>query len=214
MKLSTKVSTLALAMSAIGSQTALAAADVWDSADPWGTSVLSDYAGWNVFTDDDTVTAGIQDTTPQFGTSAASIEETTGAGFLISSQNIYSFSVPTSFVAELSGTATGFYDVYLRIATIGNDPLTTASLNGVNATAVTAFSEAAAQGTEQELYWKWSNVAGATSYTFDFGTAAAHASLDQVSLATVAAVPEPETYAMFLAGVGLMGFIGRRRIKS
>ncbi len=28
---------------------------------------------------------------------------------------------------------------------------------------------------------------------------------------TVAAVPEPETYAMFLAGLGLMGFIARRR---
>lgn len=28
----------------------------------------------------------------------------------------------------------------------------------------------------------------------------------------VAAVPEPESYAMFLAGLGLMGFIARRRI--
>lgn len=30
----------------------------------------------------------------------------------------------------------------------------------------------------------------------------------------VAAVPEPETYAMFLAGLGVMGFLGRRRRKS
>ena len=28
---------------------------------------------------------------------------------------------------------------------------------------------------------------------------------------SVAAVPEPETYAMFMAGLGLMGFIARRR---
>ncbi|MBX3616406.1 FxDxF family PEP-CTERM protein [Nitrosomonas sp.] len=28
---------------------------------------------------------------------------------------------------------------------------------------------------------------------------------------TVAAVPEPETYAMFLAGLGLLGFLSRRR---
>ena len=27
----------------------------------------------------------------------------------------------------------------------------------------------------------------------------------------VAAVPEPETYAMMLAGLGLMGFVARRR---
>lgn len=30
---------------------------------------------------------------------------------------------------------------------------------------------------------------------------------------SVAAVPEPDTYAMFLAGLGLMGFIARRRAK-
>jgi hypothetical protein len=34
-------------------------------------------------------------------------------------------------------------------------------------------------------------------------------SLDNVSL--VSAVPEPETYAMFLAGLGMMGFMSRRR---
>jgi hypothetical protein len=28
---------------------------------------------------------------------------------------------------------------------------------------------------------------------------------------TVTAVPEPETYALFMAGLGLMGFIARRR---
>jgi len=28
---------------------------------------------------------------------------------------------------------------------------------------------------------------------------------------TVAAVPEPETYSMLLAGLGLLGFIARRR---
>ncbi|WP_295990568.1 FxDxF family PEP-CTERM protein [Rugamonas sp.] len=34
-------------------------------------------------------------------------------------------------------------------------------------------------------------------------------SLDNVRL--TAAVPEPETYGMLLAGLGLMGFIARRR---
>ncbi len=31
---------------------------------------------------------------------------------------------------------------------------------------------------------------------------------------SVAAVPEPETYAMFMTGFGLMGFIARRRKNS
>ena len=32
--------------------------------------------------------------------------------------------------------------------------------------------------------------------------------------ASIAAVPEPETYAMFLAGLGLMGAVARRRARS
>jgi hypothetical protein len=38
--------------------------------------------------------------------------------------------------------------------------------------------------------------------------------LSEVQFNTVSAVPEPETYAMFLAGLGLMGFIARRRKTS
>ena len=34
---------------------------------------------------------------------------------------------------------------------------------------------------------------------------------EDITLATVTAVPEPETYAMLLAGLGLMGFVARRR---
>jgi hypothetical protein len=37
--------------------------------------------------------------------------------------------------------------------------------------------------------------------------------LDNVSV-SVSAVPEPETYAMLLAGLGLVGFISRRRRKT
>ena len=35
-----------------------------------------------------------------------------------------------------------------------------------------------------------------------------------VSQTITAAVPEPETYALMLAGLGLMGFIARRRRKA
>ncbi|MBI4936821.1 MAG: FxDxF family PEP-CTERM protein [Nitrosomonadales bacterium] len=31
---------------------------------------------------------------------------------------------------------------------------------------------------------------------------------------SIAAVPEPETYAMLLAGLGLLGFTARRRVRS
>ena len=37
---------------------------------------------------------------------------------------------------------------------------------------------------------------------------------EDITLAAVTAVPEPETYAMLLAGLGLMGFVARRRSKD
>jgi hypothetical protein len=42
-------------------------------------------------------------------------------------------------------------------------------------------------------------------------TWSANSNVAQFDNINVAAVPEPETYAMFLAGLGLMGFMARRR---
>ncbi len=56
------------------------------------------------------------------------------------------------------------------------------------------------------------------NYTLRFATVANQSSLqlgvDNVSINAVAAVPEAETYAMMLAGLGLIGFVGRRRNKN
>jgi hypothetical protein len=49
------------------------------------------------------------------------------------------------------------------------------------------------------------NALGVTGATFYFGTAGEH---------ITTAIPEPETYAMLLAGLGLMGFVARRRQKA
>lgn len=39
-------------------------------------------------------------------------------------------------------------------------------------------------------------------------------SIDNINATAVTAVPEPETYAMLLAGLGMMGVVGRRRRKA
>ncbi len=37
---------------------------------------------------------------------------------------------------------------------------------------------------------------------------------ETICISAVSAVPEPETYAMMLGGLGLMGFVARRRNKA
>lgn len=62
-------------------------------------------------------------------------------------------------------------------------------------------------------------VSGMNSIRFDYGAMQGIGDeswgLDNVGLsATVAAVPEPETYALMLAGLGLVGFAARRRKRA
>ena len=54
---------------------------------------------------------------------------------------------------------------------------------------------------------------GVIRFTVDSHDVDTQATLDLRNLAVtaVSAVPEPETYAMLLAGLGLIGFLGRRR---
>ena len=55
----------------------------------------------------------------------------------------------------------------------------------------------------------WTNPSGAQHvYVLNLTDAAGNIYQDQLY---VAAIPEPETYAMLLAGLGLMGFVARRR---
>jgi hypothetical protein len=71
--------------------------------------------------------------------------------------------------------------------------------NGVTSNNVTAFYRFDA-----------GNTTGINSFTTSFA-ALSNATLYATALAPVAAVPEPGTYAMLLAGLGLMGFVARRR---
>lgn len=54
-----------------------------------------------------------------------------------------------------------------------------------------------------------------TSFSVNFGlTTHASALAFQLDQTAVAAVPEPETYALMLAGIGLVGFVARRRHRA
>ncbi len=76
--------------------------------------------------------------------------------------------------------------------------------------AVAAYSAPAAVVMGQTLSWKATST-GLASVTFseDFSMAAGGNTIDNVSV--MAAVPEPETLALMLAGLGVVGTLARRR---
>ncbi len=82
-----------------------------------------------------------------------------------------------------------------------------ATLNG----APLSFSATSTPGTS---YLSLNNVTGSSSYTLHIiGSADPSGSSYNVALNSVVAVPEPETFAMLLAGLGLIGMVARRRNK-
>jgi PEP-CTERM motif len=69
-------------------------------------------------------------------------------------------------------------------------------------------------GVDYGVYDTWNSVTfnfAGTAQSFDFSAAGA-AAFDNI--ATVTAVPEPESYALFLAGLSMMGFVARRKNKA
>jgi hypothetical protein len=210
----------ALAATFVASQ-ASAATGRWDSAvagfsgtgatsaAPWIASppAGSRHAEWNFFD-------GLTDNNPDIGSSggAASVTENSGSAFVTGGGNIYSPSFVTDFTVTLAGGGTGPWEVYLRIATLGSPAASTATLNGIAATAIETFSAPIVGGfggNEQEVYWKWT-VDAAPAYTFAFAAATSSMSLDQLGV-FAAPVPEPQTYALFGLGLGLLGLARARR---
>lgn len=83
----------------------------------------------------------------------------------------------------------------------------TATLNG----APLSFSATSTPGTS---YLALNNVTGSSSYSLHIlGSADPSGASYNVALNSIVAVPEPETFAMLLAGLGLIGMVARRRNK-
>jgi len=199
MSLSYNLAAIALAVGTAFATSASATTNVWDSQAPWGGATPVQYVEWNSF---DSIEG---DSTPEIGAGTISL---TPPAAIQMGEGIYTlFNMPT-ITATLAGTA-GVFDVYLRAAVQGNTLASEATLNGISATSVLAFTGAGSHGNEEELYWVWNNVVGTDLYTFQFKTAAPHVFIDQIALATVAAVPEPSTYAMLALGLGVLGAASR-----
>lgn len=180
------------------------------ASSPWIAAPAADsrYAEWNFFN-------GTTDNAPDIAGSGT-LAETTGAAFVTSGGNIYSFSAATAFTATLAAAAEGTWDVYLRVAGLGTSVADVATLNGVAATRTVTYTEALGGfgGNEEESLWHWSLQPGASTFSFNFNATGSSLSLDQVALYAVRntpAVPEPGTWALMVAGLAAVGALSRRR---
>lgn len=98
------------------------------------------------------------------------------------------------------GLASGIYDFTLTLS--GQFlALSSASLNGITGTIMNSGK------------WSFAGIDGtsATPLVLTLAGTTSKASALYSGELSVAAVPEPETYAMFLAGLGALGFVARRR---
>ena len=115
----------------------------------------------------------------------ASQQVANGAGVATSGQEYYGNGKGVDFYGNFTGTS---------IADVGT-PLSFYHLTTSGTPGTTASTRAAASVTPYAVQWNLDYDAGTLSYS-------------------VAAVPEADTWAMLLAGLGLMGFIARRRLQA
>ena len=107
-------------------------------------------------------------------------------------------------VISFSGLASGTYNFLLNISA-QNITGFSAVLNGQTATTITPFSV---------FSFSYLSGSGTSPFTLTLNGTAGPSALYSGNL-SVTAVPEPEQYAMLLAGFGLVGAIARRRkVKS
>lgn len=220
---------LGLGLLLAAAESAHAMTGAWDNAftpSGWtrGSTVGTHYAEWNFF-NDDLPAANIQDTTPEislFGGGTYQLAELTGAPFITGGGNIYSPQFPTAFNLTAGNVANGTYDVFLRIASLGNidttlnRSFTNFELNGLSGVYSQLFNAALGpgQGNEVETLVSWLGITHSGSLSITFNAVGSSVSLDQLSLDVGQVAPVPLPAAAYLMASGLVGLWTMARRKK
>lgn len=148
--------------------------------------------------------------------SAVSVTGNTNRGLSNSNETVYAYlgtdaTTPTTFLAAITN---GSFDTDGSLAGTGLAEGSTAMRLNSLATSATpdyaAYTGIRAGETSMDAYR--TSVANVSNWTVDTTNGAYATTVPDTTAFTVtSAVPEPETYALFLAGLGALGFISRRR---
>ena len=145
-----------------------------------------------------------------------SITQSGDNGINATTENIFAYlgsdvNTPTTFLAAIANGVYGSGTGSALISSLAGTGLT-AGVNAIELPASSDFGQYVGARSNEATFATYKPlVANVSANWTTLGTTDASAILPNTTAFTVAAVPEPETYALLVAGLGFVGFSARRK---